>query len=73
MNSLRALGKAACVANIILVIVILIFIGIDDFLSRIMGLYGGDLTRWHDLLCNTLLFVVLLAAVLWVAFTEKGK
>lgn len=71
MNSLRALGKAACIANVILVIVVLVFIGIDDFLSRIMGLYGGDLTRWFDVLCNTLLFVVLLAAVLWVAFDKE--
>ena len=73
MKRLEAFGKAACIANIILVIVILVFIGLDDFLARVMGLYGGDLTRWHDVLCNSILFAVLLAVVLWIALFERER
>ena len=73
MKRLEAFAKAACIANAVLVVVILVFWSLEDFLMGVMGLYGGDLTRWHDVLCNSILFAVLLAVVLWIAFEKERR
>ena len=68
---LSALVKAACIANAVLVVVILVFWSLEDFLMGVMGLYGARLAMWFDVICNSILFAVLLAVVLWIALFEK--
>ena len=73
MNHLRAFGKAACIANAVLVVVILVFWSLEDFLMGVMGLYGARLAMWFDVICNSILFAVLLAVVLWIAFEKERR
>ena len=72
MKRLEAFGKAACIANAVLVVVILVFWSLEDFLMGVMGLYGARLAMWFDVLSNTLLFIVLLVVALCIWF-YKGK
>jgi membrane-anchored glycerophosphoryl diester phosphodiesterase (GDPDase) len=73
MKRLEAFGKAACIANAALVVVILVFYSLEDFLMGVMGLYGARLQMWFDVCCNSILFAVLLAVVLWIALFEKER
>ena len=73
MKRLEALVKAACIANAVLVVVILLFWSLEDFLMGVMGLYGARLAMWFDVICNSILFAVLLAVVLWIAFEKERR
>ena len=73
MKRLEAFGKAACIANAVLVVVILLFWSLEDFLMGVMGLYGARLAMWFDVVCNSILFAVLLAVVLWIALFEMER
>jgi hypothetical protein len=73
MKRLEAFGKAACIANAALVVVILVFWSLEDFLMGVMGLYGARLQMWFDCITNSILFSILLAVVLWITLFEKER
>jgi hypothetical protein len=67
----NAFLKALGIASAILVAVIVMLFGIDDFLSRIMGLSGGTLQTWSDITSNLIFLFVLVVCVLYAAFINR--
>jgi hypothetical protein len=67
----NAFLKALGIASAILVAVIVMLFGIDDFLSRIMGLSGGLLQTWSDIVSNLIFLFVLVVCVLYAAFINR--
>jgi len=69
-------GKAAVsalgIATTVLVFVVVILLGIDDFLSRVIGLSGGHWMVWFDISSNLVMMFVLIAVVLYAARIMKG-
>jgi hypothetical protein len=64
---MKSLQKALSISVPILLAVIVFLVGLDDFLSRIMGLEGARFQVWFDVVSNLLFLFVLLTVVVWAA------
>jgi hypothetical protein len=69
----KALRDALGISMTIFLAVVVFLLGIDDFLSRIMGFDGNRLQIWMDICSNLLFMFVIVAVVLYALNAMREK
>jgi hypothetical protein len=63
--------KSLGIATTVFIAVVVFLFGLDDFLSRVMGLEGGRWQTWFDVCSNLLFMFVIVLCIIYAAIIHK--